>query len=131
MRPYKLGKRCIYNISYHIVFCPKRRKQILTGDLKNDLIEIFNSVCSEMGITIEFFEIMPDHVHLFVSSKPHISPHIIVKRLKGRASRLLRAKYAEVLNKLPAMWSSSYFIGTVGFVSETVVKNYIASQRGI
>ena len=74
-------------------------------------------------------EIMPDHVHLFVSSPPVLSPHKIVKKLKGASSNILRKEFPQLL-KLPALWSSSYYVGSVGFVSESIVKNYIENQKG-
>jgi putative transposase len=131
MRQLKIGKHCVYNINYHIVFCPKYRKPILTNDLKVDIEQIFYNTAKSIECNIESMSVMPDHVHLFITAKSNISPHTIVKRLKGAASNILRKKYNHILSKLPTMWSSAYYIGTIGSVSESVVRMYIENQKGV
>jgi putative transposase len=117
-----------YNINYHIVFCPKRRKSVLIGNIAFDCEKIIAEICEKVKGKIEAIDIMPDHVHLFLSIHPKISPHQIIKRIKGATSKELRQKYPQLL-KLPALWSSSYYIGTIGHVSESVVKLYIENQK--
>lgn len=125
---YRTSPHSVYNINYHIVFCPKRRKSILVDDIVIDLTEIVQRVCEKMKVKIESLAIQPDHVHLFVSAPPTLAPHLIVKNIKGVSSRELTPRYS-IIQKLPTMWSRSYYIGTVGFVSESVVKNYIENQK--
>lgn len=125
---YKISSHCVFNINYHIVFTPKRRKAVLVGDIARDLKQNILETAAKVKIKIEAMEIMPDHVHLFVSSSPSIAPHKIVKRIKGNSSHFLRQKYSQLL-KLPTLWNHAYYCGTVGQVSESVVKNYIESQK--
>jgi putative transposase len=125
----KIGAHCAYNINYHIVFCPKRRRSILVGDIANDCKTILHEVANDCKIKIEAMEVMPDHIHVFVSAHPKISPYLLIKRFKGRASNILRKKYLQ-LSKLSSLWSGSYYVGTVGNVSESVVKMYIENQKG-
>ena len=125
----RIGKSCAYNLNYHVVWCPKRRAPVLIGNIQNDLKDILKETCNSLGIQIQALEVMPDHVHLFVSCGPKISPHVLVKKMKGASSNFLRKKYPSLL-KLPALWSSSYYAGTVGTASETVVKMYIENQKG-
>lgn len=126
---YKKQKSGVFNLNYHLVWTPKRRKAVLVGLIENRVKQIFEQKASEIGIVIEKMEVMPDHVHLFVSSSPILSPHQIVKKLKGASSNILRKEFPQLL-KLPCLWSSSYYCGSVGFVSESVVKNYIENQKG-
>jgi putative transposase len=131
MRQHKIGRHCVFNINYHLVFCPKYRKPLLTNDLAKDLENIINDTAKKIDVQIESLAIQPDHVHIFVSAKPNLSPHIIVKRIKGASSNILRKKYKHILSKLPCLWSSSYYIGTAGCVSESVIKMYIENQKNI
>lgn len=124
----KIGNHCAYNINYHIVFCPKRRKSILVDNIASDCNEIINEIADECKIKIESLSVMPDHVHVFVSAHPKISPYLIIKRFKGRTSHILRKKYPQLL-RLQCLWSSAYYIGTVGHVSDSVVKMYIENQK--
>lgn len=73
---------------------------------------------------------MPDHVHLFIESDPIYSVAEIVNRLKGASSRILRSEFPALRSRLPTLWSRSYYAGTVGAVSDAVVRRYIESQKG-
>jgi putative transposase len=126
---YKLGKHCAFNINYHIVWCPKRRSAVLVGSIAEDAKRILFELANKFSWKIEALEVMPDHIHVFISADPRYAPHQIVKALKGATSNYLRKTYPHLL-KLPALWSSSYFCSTVGHVSETVVKSYIEAQKG-
>lgn len=125
---YKVSNKCVYNVNYHLVWCPKRRSPCLIGNIAEDLKTLIRAKANEKGIKIEAFEVMPDHVHVFVSAKPSFSPHIIVKYFKGAASCVLRKKYPQ-LQKMTSLWSRSYYCGTVGVVSESVVRAYIDNQK--
>lgn len=126
---YKRHRGGVYNLNYHIIWCPKRRVPILIENIAIDLDSLIRDTLIEMDLKVEALEVMPDHVHLFVSAPPKISPHQIVKRCKGASSNLLRKKYPQLL-KMPCLWSSSYYCGSVGQVSESVVRHYIESQKG-
>jgi putative transposase len=114
-------------INYHIVFCPKYRRGLLVGKIKRRLEEIMDDVAQRNGWKIISKEVMPDHVHLFVSADTQARPHIVVKRFKGRSSRFLRKEFPELL-KMPTLWTHSYFISTAGNVSASVIKKYIEQQ---
>lgn len=127
---YKLSAGCVYNINYHIVWCPKYRKSVLVDDVAKDLALLLHQKAEQLNMKIEALEVMPDHVHLFVSSVPTLPIHYIVQQFKGFTSHELRGKYEHLRKKLPTLWSRSYYVGTIGCVSDTVVKNYIAHQKG-
>ena len=115
-------------MNYHLVWCPRRRKKVLQGDIKNRLEDIIKEVCKEQKVKILSMEVMPDHLHLFVSSHPDLYIHELIRRIKGRSARYLRKEYPELL-KLPSMWTHSYFISTAGNVSSDTIRRYIAEQR--
>lgn len=129
MKRWALSKKSTFNIGYHIVFCPKYRRQILVGPIENRLRTIITDRAREINVSIESLEIMPDHVHLFVKATPVDSPHWIVQQFKGPSSRLLRQEFLELL-KMPSLWTRSYYIGSVGHISEDTIKKYIESQKG-
>lgn len=118
-----------FNINYHIVFCPKRRKPVLIEDIAVDCRNTIAEVVTSVNGKVEALEVMPDHVHLFISIHPKISPHLLVKRIKGATANFLRKKYPQ-LHYLPTLWSSSYYVGTIGTASDSIVKMYIENQKG-
>jgi len=125
------GNFCVYNINYHIVFCPKYRKQILNEGVKEDLEIIFKSIISSNDWKLLELEIMPDHIHLFVSAHPKQSPLEIVKKLKGISARLIFVKYLKFQKKEfwgKHLWSEDYYVGTAGIVTAEAIQKYIQAQ---
>ena len=127
MSNYKRHNKAVYLCNYHIIWCPKYRRKLLVGDLKNRLEEIIKDALYEKGAEIVSMEVMPDHVHLLVSTNTKTAPFQIVKAMKGRSSNILRKEFP-FLTKMPTLWSRSYFVSTVGNASTAVVKNYIENQ---
>jgi len=124
---YQHAKTKVFLVNYHIIFCPKRRKKVLVGELRERLIALFDQVACEHEWRILVIEVMPDHVHLFVSVDPDISPNSVVRVFKGRSSRILREEFPALL-ALPSLWTRSYFISTAGNVSSAAIQKYIENQ---
>ena len=94
------------------------------------LKHVLDATAQQYGVLIETMEVMPDHVHLFVTSDPRRCVAEIVNRVKGASSRILRQEFPHLVSRMPTLWSRSYDAGTVGHVSESTVKKYIESQKG-
>lgn len=124
---YRHKNTSVSMINYHIVFCPRYRRHILVKQIKERLEEIINEVATNNNWNVIAKEVMPDHVHLFVSADTHTRPDIVVKRFKGRSSNLLRKEFPELL-KMPTLWTRSYFLSTAGNVSSSTIKKYIERQ---
>jgi putative transposase len=127
---YKRNAGCIYNVKYHIVWCPKYRKEVLIGAVANRLKELLYEEAKALKIEIEAIEVMPDHVHIFVTGYPTAAIQHIVNQFKGYSSRKLRSEFSILRAKLPCMWSRSYYVGTIGYVSEAAIRKYIEGQKG-
>ena len=127
---YKHSRNQVYLINYHLIWCPKRRKSILVNKVKDRLEMIIKEVSKERGLGILAMEIMPDHVHLFISAYPTATIHKMVKFFKGRSSHILRNEFPHLL-KLPSLWTHSYFVSTAGNVSSKTIQEYIMAQSRI
>ena len=121
---YRTNAGAVFSLKYHLVWCPKYRR------VDNRLKELIAETAEEHGMTVHTMEVMPDHVHLFVEADPTLSVAEIVNRFKRRSSRILRQEYASLRSRLPTLWSRSYYAGSVGAVSEGVVRRYIEAQKG-
>ncbi|MGD0818026.1 MAG: IS200/IS605 family transposase [Methanomassiliicoccales archaeon] len=124
---YRHAATKVFLINYHIVFCPRRRKAVLTGHIKERLENIIHEVASGRHWTVIALEVMPDHVHLFISVEPNTSPNSVVKAFKGRSSRYMREEFPELL-RLPSLWTRSYFNSTAGNISSETIQKYIENQ---
>lgn len=130
MSQYAKNSGAVFSLKYHLVWCPKYRRPVLEGAIEKRLREVLEDVRAKHGWTIHALEVMPDHVHLFIESDPIYSVAEIVNRLKGASSRILRSEFPALRSRLPTLWSRSYYAGTVGAVSDAVVRRYIESQKG-
>ena len=130
MSQYAKNSGAVFSLKYHLVWCPKYRRPVLEGAIEKRLREVLEDVRAEHVWTIHVLEVMPDHVHLFIESDPIYSVAEIVNRLKGASSRILRSEFPALRSRLPTLWSRSYYAGTVGAVSDAVVRRYIESQKG-
>ncbi len=127
---YAKNAGAVFSLKYHIVWCPKYRRPVLTSEVESRLRQLLAEKAAALDMTIHALEVMPDHVHLFVEADPTLSVAEIVNRFKGFTSRVLRQEFAMLRSRLPTLWSRSYYAGTVGAVSEATVKRYIANQKG-
>ncbi len=85
---------------------------------------------NELSIVIEEETIMPDHVHLFIRATPTLAPHFIVGQMKGYSSKILRQEFPSLKSRLPTLWTRSYYIESVGHISEDTIRKYIEEQEG-
>jgi putative transposase len=121
----------VYNIGYHIIWCPKYRRKVLVGDVEARLKELLLKKAEEISVSIEELQIMPDHVHLFVKASPTASPHWIVQQLKGYSSHELRAQFKSLRTRLPTLWTRSYYVESCGHISEDTIRKYIEEQKKV
>ena len=82
-----------YGINYHLVWIPRYRKKVLVGPVEARLKELLAEIAMQYGFEILAVEVMPDHVHLFVSAPAKFSPAEIVRLFKGITSRRLKKEF--------------------------------------
>lgn len=126
---YKSNLNVVYSCKYHVIWCPKYRKSVLINGADSRLKQVIQEVATEYKCEILELEVMPDHVHLLVEVDPQFGIHRLIKLMKGRSSRLLRAEFAWIKSRLPTLWTNSYFVSTIGGAPLEVVKQYIEQQK--
>jgi putative transposase len=131
MKRWKTSNKSVYNLGYHLIWCPKWRRKVLIDEVADRLRELLLEKAEKIGVSIELMEIMPDHIHLFVKASPVDAPHWIVQQLKGYSSRFLRMEFGSLRSRMPCMWTRSYYIESVGHISEETIKRYIEGQKGV
>ena len=130
-RPFKSNANVVYSCKYHLVWCPKWRRKVLVDGVDERLKVLLHQAAQEHGAEVIELEVMPDHVHLLVEVDPQFGIHRLVKLLKGRSSRVLRAEFPVLCRKLPTLWTNAYFVATVGGAPLATVKRYIENQKSV
>ena len=120
-----------YTITYHLVWLPKYRRSILSGEVQAETKRLLAEWCERHGLTLVALETDEDHLHVFVSAPPRFSPAMLANLLKGYSSRFLREKFPRLKRVCgkEQLWTSSYYVGTAGAVSaETIQRDIVACQ---
>lgn len=125
------ARTSVTDMNYHLVFVTKYRKQMFTTpELKNKLKKILHSIADYKGVTIQSIEIMSDHVQLLITFPPKFAASDVVKSFKGSSAREWFKAFPNDRKKLwnGHLWSNTFFMSTIGSISEDVVKQYIEYQ---
>ena len=126
------GRGYVYSIQYHIVWCVKYRRKVLTDEIESSLIEMLYKIADDNGFSIVECNGGLDHIHLLIDCSPqHYIPNIM-KALKGVSARLLMKQYGvELKNRLWGghLWNPSYFVATVSENTREQIVQYIRSQK--
>ena len=127
----KKTRTCVYNINYHFVWSVKYRRKVLSEEVEAYMRELIYQIAEDKGFTVDEFETgTMDHVHLFVTAPPKLSPSLLVQYLKGITGRKIMERYPGLKMQLwnGELWNHSYFVETVGDVSAETVRRYIENQ---
>lgn len=130
-REFKKLTHTLYQCKYHIIFCPKYRYRILTGEMGVYVYREIYGLC-EQKAQVEVLEasVQTDHVHLVLSIPPKYSVSSVMGYLKGKLALRVFQNYPEVKKRLwgGKFWSRGYCVSTVG-VDEEKVRKYVRWQE--
>jgi len=122
-----------YSINYHLVWIPRYRKRVLVWPIEVRLKELLVEITSQYSFEILAVEVMPNHVHLFVSAPPKFAPADIARLFKGITSRKLKAEFVSIRRQYwggnATLWAEGYYVGTAGHVSAETIKRYIEESQ--
>ena len=118
-----------WNCKYHIVFCPKYRRQEIYGKIKEDVGKILRRLCEAKGVEIIEAEACPDHIHMLVAIPPHLSVAQFMGYLKGKSSLMIFDRRANLKYKYGNrhFWCRGYYVDTVGR-NEKKIAEYVRNQ---
>ena len=78
---YKSNNNVVYSCKYHVVWCPKYRRKVLTDGVDVRLKELLFAYATNLSVDIQELEIMPDHVHILMEVDSQFGVHKAVKSL--------------------------------------------------
>ena len=110
----------------HLVWTPKKRKAILTKDIREKLFNHIRENARKKGIYIDFINGYTDHVHCLISLGSSQSIDAVMQLIKGESShwvnknKILREKFE---------WQREYFAVSVSESGIDRVREYIKNQQ--
>lgn len=129
----KRTSHSVYDTCYHLVWCPKYRKDIFKRqEVRERAKQLIGEICEEYRIEVIELEIVEDHIHVMASFPPSRSIGEVVRIIKSNSARILFREFPGLKKRLWSgeMWEDGYFARTVGDrMTRDVIKKYIASHR--
>ena len=128
---YQTTRYSTYACEYHIIWCVKYRRSALSEEIQARFKELVLDSEEKYGYIIRALETMADHVHLLISIPPTESVGLMVGKIKSMTAKVLREEFPHLKSRLPNLWTRSYFAASTGGVTLQVLKEYVASQKGV
>ena len=101
--------------------------------IKSVVLDAFKHVEETSSIKIHIINTDKDHIHMIVSFPHEYSISQTVNRLKQCSTHYIYSNEREYMKKFywgkkEILWSHSYFVSTIGYVSDSNVMKYIEHQ---
>ncbi len=126
------GAHTRYELKYHFVWCPKYRKMALKGNMSNYVVHVIKEIGERYDFEVVELAVMPNHVHLFVSAAPNVSPAHLVQMVKSITAREVFKRFPGIKRILwgGALWERGYFVTSSGTgTTDEMIRQYIKEQR--
>jgi len=126
------GAHSVYDTQYHLVWAPKYRKRILTGEVGARIKDVLGEIAQAYDIVIEEMEVSRDPVPVFCSFPARLSISQVITRFKSLSARTIFKEFPQVKRQLwgGEFWEDGYFARTVGDkVTAEVIKKYIQRHQ--
>ena len=127
MRRYRKGSHSTHDLKVHLVWCTKYRHKALQQDVACRIRDLLRQICEANDIQIVKGHVSKDHIHLYVSSPPKLSVSEMIKRLKGRSSKMIQAEFPELGAKFWGrdFWGIVYAAFSSGTVTDQTIQEYL------
>ena len=131
MSKQRYSGHTVTRLTVHIVWVTKYRYQVLRGEIQQRCRELIIQICDAEDIKILKGVVSKDHVHMHIEYAPSQSLSDIVKRLKGRTSRLLQQEYPSLKKRYWGrhFWAIGYGAWSTGNVTEKLLAEYLEHHR--
>ncbi len=128
---YRSSRRAVFNLTVHIVFVTKYRRQVIDQPMLDRLHEVFKSVAIRWDSELIQFNGESDHVHLLISYPPHKLLSNLIANLKATTSKAMWREFEIDVSKFynkRVFWTGSYFVASCGGVTIEQLKQYVENQ---
>ncbi len=131
MKDNRYGSHSVTKLTAHIVWVTKSRYPVLKGDIQKRCRELIIQICDAEDVRILKGVVSKDHVHMHIEYRPSKSISDLVKRFKGRTSRLLQQEFPALQKQYWGrhFWAIGYGAWSTGNITEEMVQEYLEHHR--
>lgn len=125
------GSHSVTGLSAHLVWVTKYRFHVLKGDIQKRCRELIIQICDAEDVEILSGVVSKDHVHKLIEYPASLSSSELVKRLKGRTSRMLQQEFPKLGEKYwgQHFWAIGYGAWSSGNITEEIIQAYLEHHR--
>ena len=84
----------VWECKYHVVWVPKKRRRVIYGKLRQEIVRILKRLCEYKEIEIIEGKACLDHIHLCLSIPPKYSVAGMIGYLKGKSSMMIFEQFS-------------------------------------
>lgn len=131
MKENRKGAHTTTRLTAHLVWVTKYRYHVLQGDIKVRCRQLLMQICDSEDVPILSGVVSKDHVHMHVEYPPKMVLSDLVKRLKGRSSRILQQEFPQLQKRYWGrhFWAIGYGAWSTGKITDEVVQQYLKHHR--
>lgn len=129
-KPTRKGNHTVSRLTCHIVWVTKYRYHVLKGDIQKRCRELIIQVCEVEEVSILKGVVSKDHIHIHIEyARQSVSE--LVKKMKGRTSRLLQKEFPELQKRYwgQHFWATGYGAWSSGNITDDMVQAYLEHHR--
>jgi len=121
----------ISRMTVHLVWVTKYRYPVLQGDIQSRCRSLIMQICDTEDVTILKGVVSKDHVHMHIEYPTRLAISELMKRLKGRTSRLLQQEFLQLQKQYwgKHFWAIGYGAWSTGNITDDIIEKYLEHHR--
>jgi len=118
-------------MTVHLVWVTKYRYPVLQGDIQQRCRTLIMQICDTEDVTILKGVVSKDHVHIHLEYPTRLAISELMKRLKGRTSRLLQQEFPQLQKQYwgKHFWAIGYGAWSTGNITDEIIEKYLEHHR--
>ena len=123
----RYSSHTVTRLTAHLVWVTKYRYKVLEGEIQNRCRELIIQICDTEDVRILKGVVSKDHVHMHIEYPPSQSISELMRKIKGRTSRILQKEYRELERRYwgKHFWGIGYGAWSTGNVTDKMVEEYL------
>ncbi len=125
------GSHTVSRLTCHVVWVTKYRYHVLKGDIQKRCRELIIQICEVEEVVILKGVVSKDHVHIHIEYPPRTAISQLMKRIKGRSSKLLQQEFPELAKRYWGrhFWAAGYGAWSTGNITDEMIQQYLEHHR--
>jgi len=131
MANYRRTSHSVSLLTVHIVWVTKYRYHVLKEEVQQRTRDLIVQICNSENVEILKGVVSKDHGHIHIEYPPSLSVSTLVKRMKGRTSRILQVEFPQLKKRYWGrhFWAVDYGAWSTGNISDKRVQEYLEHHQ--